>query len=233
MASDQNDKSGRNQKVNGKGQMHDDGLHVQGASSCSSSAHNSDDEESGEDSKSVVSYKDRRREAHTFAEQKRRDAIKRGYDELQSMVPLCQQPESFGNTKLSKATVLQRSIEYIQFLIQQKKKQDEELDALRKEVMALKIMKTNYEHLVRTHQNMPAQGDHQLPDTVKLSLFHHIVDSLFVTFNDAILVSNFNEMSLCIINWLEEHCKPQTLQEVLHSSLRQVATEHRRPGQRH
>ena len=34
------------------------------------------------------------------------------------------------------------AIEYIIFLHQQRKKQEEELEALRKEVMALKIMKT-------------------------------------------------------------------------------------------
>ena len=33
------------------------------------------------------------------------------------------------------------AIDYIQWLIDQKKKQEEDLDSLRKEVMALKIMK--------------------------------------------------------------------------------------------
>ena len=33
------------------------------------------------------------------------------------------------------------AIDYIQFLVQQKKKQEEDLENLRKEVMALKIMK--------------------------------------------------------------------------------------------
>ena len=33
------------------------------------------------------------------------------------------------------------AIDYIQYLVQQKKKQEDELDSLRKEVMALKIMK--------------------------------------------------------------------------------------------
>lgn len=51
-----------------------------------------------------MSYKERRREAHTQAEQKRRDAIKRGYDTLQDLVPTCQQNETSGY-KLSKATV--------------------------------------------------------------------------------------------------------------------------------
>lgn len=65
-----------------------------------------DDEDSGgEGSRNTsLSYKERRREAHTQAEQKRRDAIKRGYDTLQDLVPTCQQNETSGY-KLSKATV--------------------------------------------------------------------------------------------------------------------------------
>lgn len=43
-----------------------------------------DDDSGGEGStkNTSLSYKERRREAHTQAEQKRRDAIKRGYDTL-------------------------------------------------------------------------------------------------------------------------------------------------------
>lgn len=44
-----------------------------------------------------MSYKERRREAHTQAEQKRRDAIKKGYDSLQELVPTCQQTDVSGN----------------------------------------------------------------------------------------------------------------------------------------
>lgn len=65
-------------------------------SSRSSSAHNSCDDLNSSDSdidksNSSLSYKERRREAHTQAEQKRRDAIKKGYDGLQELVPTCQQ----------------------------------------------------------------------------------------------------------------------------------------------
>lgn len=64
-----------------------------------------DDDSGGESMKTTsVSYKERRREAHTQAEQKRRDAIKKGYDTLQDLVPTCQQNETSGY-KLSKATV--------------------------------------------------------------------------------------------------------------------------------
>lgn len=62
----------------------------------------------GEDSENCASYKDRRREAHTHAEQRRRDAIKKGYDALIDIVPTCQHTDSVSSAKLSKATVLQR-----------------------------------------------------------------------------------------------------------------------------
>lgn len=57
------------------------------------------------------------------------------------LVPTCQQQEAVGTGKLSKAAVLQRSIDYMQYLLQQKKKQEDDLENLRKEVTALKIMK--------------------------------------------------------------------------------------------
>lgn len=189
--------------------------------SSASSAHNTDDEDS-DSSRATLSYKDRRREAHTAAEQKRRDAIKKGYDELQSIVPTCSQNEGLGATKLSKATVLQRSIDYIQFLIQQKKKQEDELDSLRKEVMALKIMKANYEHIVKTHQNAPVHGQNQVSDQAKFQVFKEIMDALFMSFNATISVANFAELSACVFSWLEEYCKPQTLREVVLRTLRQM-----------
>lgn len=71
------------------------------------------EDDDSEDKGSPNNSKERRREAHTQAEQKRRDAIKKGYDCLQDLVPTCHQTDSSGY-KLSKATVLQKSIDYIQ-----------------------------------------------------------------------------------------------------------------------
>ncbi|GFR84221.1 MAX-like protein X [Elysia marginata] len=191
-----------------------------GCTSSASSAHNSEDEDS--ESSKVPSYKDRRREAHTVAEQKRRDAIKKGYDELQNIVPTCHQQDSLGSQKISKATVLQRSIDYMQFLSNQKKKQEEELESLRKEVMALKIMKANYEHIVKTHQSSPSHGQNQVSDEVKFQVFRNTMDSLFHSFNSSISVANFAELSACVFSWLEEYCKPQTLRELVLSVLHQA-----------
>ncbi|XP_064471815.1 max-like protein X isoform X2 [Ornithodoros turicata] len=185
----------------------------------SSSAHNTDDEDS--DHKSTLSYKERRREAHTQAEQKRRDAIKKGYEDLQFLVPTCQQ-DSTNAVKMSKAAVLQKSIDYITFLLQQKKKHEEELNALRKEVVALQIMKTNYEQLVKVNQNQPGQNKNQVSDEMKFEVFQAIGDSLFQSFNASVSVSNFSELSGCVFGWLEEYCKPQTLRDMVLQILSQL-----------
>jgi len=66
-----------------------------------------------EDKGSPNNYPEWRREAHSQSEKKRRDAIKKGYNRLQDLVKTCQQTDSSGY-KLSKATVLQKSIDDIQ-----------------------------------------------------------------------------------------------------------------------
>uniref|UniRef100_A0A3B3E309 Max-like protein X n=1 Tax=Oryzias melastigma TaxID=30732 RepID=A0A3B3E309_ORYME len=195
-------------------------------STSASSVPNTDDEDSDYRHETSLkdSYKDRRRQAHTQAEQKRRDAIKKGYDDLQSIVPTCQQQSEFavGAQKISKATILQKTIDYIHFLHKEKKKQEEEVSVLRKEVMALKIMKTNYEHIVKAHQSNPQQGEDQVSDQVKFDIFQSIMDSLFVSFSNSVSVSSFEELSACVFSWIEEHCKPQTLREFVVRVLRQI-----------
>uniref|UniRef100_H3D2A1 MAX dimerization protein MLX n=1 Tax=Tetraodon nigroviridis TaxID=99883 RepID=H3D2A1_TETNG len=150
--------------------------------------------------------------------------IYKGYDDLQSIVPTCQQQSEFavGAQKISKATVLQKTIDYIHFLHKEKKKQEEEVSVLRKEVMALKIMKTNYEHIVNAHQNHPQQGENQVSDQIKFSIFQNIMDSLFQSFSNSVSVNSFQELSACVFSWIEEHCKPQTLKEFVVGVLRQL-----------
>lgn len=167
-------------------------------------------------------YKERRREAHTQAEQKRRDAIKKGYEDLQYMVPTCQQQDSISSYKLSKATILQRSIEYIQYLQKSKQKQEHELKTLRKEVYALQIMKANYEQMVKQHHlSQPGQQTNQMSEQAKFEIFQAICDSLFKSFDQYVSFGNFNQLSASIFSWLEEHCKPQTLRDQVWLILKQ------------
>ncbi|XP_054162756.1 max-like protein X [Oppia nitens] len=179
-----------------------------------------DDEDS--DQKSSISYKERRREAHTQAEQKRRDAIKRGYEDLQHLVPTCAQHDSTTSYKLSKATILQRSIDYIQKMSDDMRKEEKELNRLRKEVVGLQIMKGNYEKMVKQHQqSQPGLQTNQITDEKKFAIFVSIFDQLFESFDKSVEINNFDKLSDCTIHWIEENCKPQTLQEMVVHIMRQ------------
>lgn len=46
--------------------------------------------------------------------------------------------------------------------------------ALRKEVVALQIMKVNYEQIVKAHQNQPGNAALQVSDEVKFQVVMHI-----------------------------------------------------------
>lgn len=181
--------------------------------------HTSEEEDS--DGRGSLSYRERRREAHTAAEQKRRDAIKKGYDALQTLVPTCQQTDT-NSHKVSKAVVLQKSIDYLQYLSQQKKKQEADLATLRKEVVALQIMRANYEQLVKAHQRAPQVPEDLVPDETKFQVFQMLMDSLFQSFNSQVSMNNFAELSGCVFAWIEEQCKPGDLQDLMAAILRQV-----------
>uniref|UniRef100_A0A6G1SAB2 Max-like protein X n=1 Tax=Aceria tosichella TaxID=561515 RepID=A0A6G1SAB2_9ACAR len=176
---------------------------------------------------SAYGYKERRREAHTQAEQKRRDAIKKGYEDLQHMVPTCQQQDSISSYKLSKATILQRSIEHIQTLHKSKTKHDNELQTLRKELCALEIMNANYEQMLRQHQlslQLNHQQINQVSEQIKFEIFQAFCDNLFASFDRYVTFGDFKQLSASIFNWLEEHGKPQTLRHMCLSILRDFYT---------
>lgn len=61
-------------------------------------------------------------------------------------------------------------LSYSQFLLQQRKKQEEERNALRKEVVALSIMRSNYEQMVKAQQAQPGQLDARVSDDTKFQV---------------------------------------------------------------
>jgi MAX-like protein X len=71
------------------------------------------DKEYSNHSCSNLSYKERekRRDAHTAAQKKRRNGIIKCYDHLQELVPTCQKTDASGY-KLRKVTKLQNTIDY-------------------------------------------------------------------------------------------------------------------------
>jgi MAX-like protein X len=183
-----------------------------------SSAHNTDEEDS-DHSRTNLSYKERekRREAHTAAEQKRRDAIKKGYDNLQELVPTCQQTDASGY-KLSKATVLQKTIDYIGYLNLQRKKQEEERLALTKDVLALRIIQQNYESILQNQQTSVVTDSARLTDEDKFQVFQGILNEMFESF-EALPMDDFGELTSSTVSFLEEHMKPNKLREVVNRTL--------------
>merc|ERR1712098_200823 len=129
--------------------------------------------------------------------------------------------------KVSKAAELQKSIDFIQHLAMQKKKQEADLNSLRKEVVALQIMRANYEQLVKAHQRAPQVQEDLVPDEVKFQVFQIFMDSLFQSFNQQVSMNNFAELSGCVFSWIEEQCKPGDLQDLMYSILNQ---EHNKEG---
>lgn len=193
-----------------------------------SSTQNTDEEDDsvGEDStrsSNSLSYKQRRREAHTQAEQKRRDAIKRGYEELQEIVPMCQQNDTSGY-KISKAAVLQKSIEYISYLHKEKKKQEDDLSTLQKEVMALRIIEKNYETMLQNQSATP-HNENTLSEDMKFEVLKNVMDEMFVSFED-LPMDTFAELTSSSTAWVEEHCKPNLLRKIVDRTIQKVQNNH-------
>ena len=57
---------------------------------------------------------------------------------------------------------------------------------------------------------------------LKFEVFRQLMDSLFDSFNEKVSMRQFQELSAGVFSWLEEQCKPQLLQEMLHSILQVV-----------
>lgn len=66
--------------------------------------------------------------------------------------------------------VLQKSIDYIQYLLQQRRRQEDERNALRKDVVALRIMQANYEQIVKAQHSVPGHNEQRLTDQDKFQV---------------------------------------------------------------
>lgn len=66
--------------------------------------------------------------------------------------------------------MLQKSIDYIQYLHQQKKKHDEERSGLSKEVTALRIIQNSYEQMLQNQQASPNLTESKLSDDTKFKV---------------------------------------------------------------
>ncbi|XP_072104054.1 MLX-interacting protein [Mobula birostris] len=182
----------------------------------------------------VVVFKSRRM-THISAEQKRRFNIKMGFDTLHNLVTTlkCQ-----SNIKpISNAVTLQKTVEYIAKLQQERAQLQDEAKRLREEIEELNIsisicqqqlpatgvpvtqqrsdrMREMFDEYVksRTHQNW------------KFWIFSIIIKPLFDSFNTMVTSTSVDDLCKSTLSWVDQHCSLPVLRPMVLNTLRHLST---------
>ncbi|XP_051966033.1 carbohydrate-responsive element-binding protein-like [Xyrauchen texanus] len=177
---------------------------------------------------------DTRRITHISAEQKRRFNIKLGFDTLHSLVStLSSQP----SIKISKATTLQKTAEYIGKMQQERAQLHEEAQRLRDEILALNSA------INVCQQQLPATGvpitrqrfdlmrekfreyvRDQTLQNWKFWIFSVIIEPLFESYNGMVSTASVEDLCRTTLSWLDQHCSLPVLRPTILSSLRLLST---------
>nr|ACS13747.1 Williams-Beuren syndrome chromosome region 14 protein 2 [Homo sapiens] len=175
-----------------------------------------------------------RRITHISAEQKRRFNIKLGFDTLHGLVStLSAQP----SLKVSKATTLQKTAEYILMLQQERAGLQEEAQQLRDEIEELNAA------INLCQQQLPATGvpiTHQRFDQMrdmfddyvrtrtlhnwKFWVFSILIRPLFESFNGMVSTASVHTLRQTSLAWLDQYCSLPALRPTVLNSLRQLGT---------
>ncbi|XP_049643805.1 carbohydrate-responsive element-binding protein [Suncus etruscus] len=175
-----------------------------------------------------------RRITHISAEQKRRFNIKLGFDTLHGLVTtLSAQP----SLKVSKATTLQKTAEYISMLQQERATLQEEAQKLREQIEELNSA------INLCQQQLPATGvpiTHQRFDQMrdmfddyvrtrtlhnwKFWVFSILIRPLFESFNGMVSTASLHSLRQTALAWLDQYCSLPALRPTVLNSLRQLST---------
>ncbi|CAH8504061.1 unnamed protein product [Heterobilharzia americana] len=172
---------------------------------------------------SVENYgiRELRRKLHTEAEQRRRNAIKRGFESLLELVhPIKNDPAP--SVRMSKSSILHKAVSMIERLGRQKHQKLSEVESLEREVKALRILCLNYEKMVQNSPNSDCRSVEPVSDEMKLEVFQMFSGALFNSFEDHIVFNSFSDLSASVINWIEESCKPEEMAFLMDSVLASI-----------
>ncbi|XP_053130809.1 LOW QUALITY PROTEIN: carbohydrate-responsive element-binding protein [Hemicordylus capensis] len=170
---------------------------------------------------------------HISAEQKRRFNIKLGFDTLHGLVStLSSQP----SLKISKATTLQKTGEYISKLQQERAALQDEAQRLRDQIEELNAA------INLCQQQLPATGvpiTRQCFDQMremfdgyvrsctlqnwKFWVFSVLMRPLFESFNEMVSTTSMESLSQTSLAWLDQYCSLPVLRPAILSSLRQLS----------
>ncbi|XP_055654011.1 MLX-interacting protein isoform X2 [Falco peregrinus] len=165
-----------------------------------------------------------------ISEQKRRYNIKIGFSTLNSLVS--------ANSKLiSHAITLQKTVEYISKLQQERTQIQEESRRLREEIEELNAT------IISCQQQLPATGipitpqrfDHmrrmfdeyvrsRTLQNWKFWIFSIIIKPLFESFNGMVSTASFKDLDQTAMAWLDQHCSLPVLRPVVLNALRHLST---------
>ncbi|KAM8900019.1 carbohydrate-responsive element-binding protein isoform 2-T2 [Spinachia spinachia] len=175
-----------------------------------------------------------RRITHISAEQKRRFNIKLGFDTLHNLVTtLSSQP----SIKISKATTLHKTAEYISKMQQERAQLHDEAQRLREEIQLLNSA------VNACQQQLPATGvpitrqrfDHmrqkfreyvqaQTLRNWKFWIFSIIIEPLFESYNGMVSTASVEDLCRSTLSWMDQHCSLPALRPMVLSSLRILST---------
>ncbi|XP_066459396.1 MLX-interacting protein [Eleutherodactylus coqui] len=167
---------------------------------------------------------------HISAEQKRRFNIKLAFNTLNSFV-------SSSNKPISHAIILQKTVEYIAKLQQERSQVLEETRRLREEVEELQHAISSYqEQLPATGVPITLQRVEHTRDLFdkyvksrtlenwKFWIFSIIIKPLFDSFNDMVSTTNIEELYTTTLEWLDLHCSLPALRPMVLKTLRYLST---------
>ncbi|XP_062944339.1 MLX-interacting protein isoform X2 [Cynocephalus volans] len=181
------------------------------------------------DPKTVAALKNRQMK-HISAEQKRRFNIKMGFDTLNSLI--C------NNSKLtSHAITLQKTVEYITKLQQERGQMQEEARRLREEIEELNATILSCQQLLpatgvpvtrRQFDHMRDMFDEYVKNRTlqnwKFWIFSIIIKPLFESFKGMVSTSSLEELHRTALSWLDQHCSLPILRPMVLNTLRQLST---------
>ncbi|KAG8514985.1 MLX-interacting protein [Galemys pyrenaicus] len=181
------------------------------------------------DPKNAAALKNRQLK-HISAEQKRRFNIKMGFDTLNSLI-------SNSSKLTSHATTLQKAVEHITKLQQERSQMQEEGRRLREEIEELNAT------IISCQQLLPATGapvarrqvDHMRDmfdeyvksrtlQNWKFWIFSIIIKPLFESFRGTVSTGSLEELHRTALAWLEQHCALPVLRPTALSALRHLST---------
>ncbi|CAL8086131.1 unnamed protein product [Calicophoron daubneyi] len=186
---------------------------------CIDTIYESDPDDENFSGAETPGIRERRRKLHTEAEQRRRNAIKSGFEGLLELVHPLKTNMNSPAIRMSKSTILHKSIAMIEKLAKQKHEKRKELEDLEKQVKALRILSSNYEKIAHENSTSINHSAEPISEDTKLQVFQMFADGLFSSFDAVITVAPFQELSGSVINWLEESCKPERLAYLMDSVL--------------